>query len=127
MKKRLGKLELEVMKLIWSAGRATVRDIWGKLYPDRQLAYTTIATVMRKLENKGFVKHDEKDRTYIYRPLVNQEKVSQGILKEMIDGFFDGSAAKLVSTMIQCKQLTEDDLDQLQRMILEHREEKKDG
>jgi len=120
MKKRLGKLELQVMKLIWDKGEATVRDVWEKLYPERGLAYTTVATVMRKLESKGFLKHDEKDRTYIYRPLADQDKISQGMLREMIDGLFDGSAAKLVATLIQGEHLTERDLDQIQRIILEH-------
>jgi BlaI family penicillinase repressor len=120
MRKRLGKLELQVMKLIWDKGEATVRDVWEKLYPERGLAYTTVATVMRKLESKGFLKHDEKDRTYIYRPLADQGKISQGMLREMIDGLFDGSAAKLVTTLIQGEHLTERDLNQIQRIILEH-------
>ena len=120
MRKRLGKLELQVMKLIWDRGEATVRDVWEKLYSERGLAYTTVATVMRKLESKGFLKHDEKDRTYIYRPLADQEKISQGMLREMIDGLFDGSAAKLVTTLIQGEHLTERDLNQIQRIILEH-------
>jgi BlaI family penicillinase repressor len=121
LKKRLGKLELQVMKLIWDKGKATVRDLWEDLYPEKRLAYTTVATVMRKLEGKGFLKHDEKDRTYIYRPLVDQDEVSQGLLREMIDGLFDGSAAKLVTALIQSEHLTEKDLNQIQRIILEHR------
>ena len=120
MRKRLGKLELQVMKLIWDKGEATVRDVWEKLYPERGLAYTTVATVMRKLESKSFLKHDEKDRTYIYRPLVDKDKISQGMLREMIDGLFDGSAAKLVTTLIQGEHITERDLNQIQRIILEH-------
>ena len=120
MRKRLGKLELQVMKLIWDKGEATVRDVWEKLYPERGLAYTTVATVMRKLESKGFLKHDEKDRTYIYHPLADQDKVSQGMLREMIDGLFDGSAAKLVTTLIQGEHLTEKDLNHIQRVILEY-------
>ena len=121
MRKRLGKLELQVMKLIWDRGNATVRDVWEELYPEKRLAYTTVATVMRKLESKGFLKHDERDRTYIYRPLIEQGEVSQGMLKELIDGLFDGSAAKLVNTLVQTQDLTEKDLAQIQRIILERR------
>ncbi len=127
LKKRLGKLELQVMKLIWDSGTATVRDVWEKLYPGKRLAYTTIATVMRKLEGKGFLKHDEKDRTYIYRPVLDQDEVSQGLLGDLIDGLFDGSAAKLVTTLIQSERITGKDLEQIQRMILEHREGDDDG
>lgn len=122
MLKRPGKLELQVMKLIWNSGETTVRDVWEKLYPEKRLAYTTVATVMRKLEIKGFLKHYEKDRTYIYRPVVDQDEVSQGLLGDLIDGLFDGSAAKLVNTLIQSEKLTEKDLNQIQRIILGHRE-----
>jgi len=122
LKKRLGKLELHVMKLIWDKGKATVRDVWEALYQERGLAYTTVATVMRQLESKGFLKHDEVDRAYIYSPLVNRSEVSQGVLREMIDGLFDGSAAKLVAALIRSQQLTEKDLNEIQRIILEHRE-----
>jgi predicted transcriptional regulator len=122
LRKRLGKLELQVMKLVWGNGVATVRDVWEKLYPEKGLAYTTVATVMRKLESKGFLKHDEKDRTYIYRPVVDQSEVSQGLLGELIDGIFDGSAANLITTLIQSERLTEKDLNQIQRVILEHQE-----
>ena len=127
MKKRLGKLELQVMKLIWDKDKTTVRDVWEKLYHERRLAYTTVATVMRKLETKGFLKHDEKDRTYIYRPLVDQNEVSQGVLGELIDGLFDGSASKLVTALIRSEHLTEKDLEQIQRIILELQREENDG
>ena len=127
LRKRLGKLELQVMKLIWDKGRATVRDIWEELYTEKRLAYTTVATVMRKLESKGFLKHDERERTYIYTPLIDQDKVSQGLLREMIDGLFDGSAAKLVTTLIQSEHFTEKDLSEIQRIILEHRGKGSDG
>jgi predicted transcriptional regulator len=123
MKKRLGKLELQVMKLIWDNGKATVRDVWEKLYPEKGLAYTTIATVMRKLEEKRFVKHDEKDRTYIYYPITDRDKVSQGILRELIEGFFDGSVAKLITTLIQNEHLTEKDINQIQQIILKPKTE----
>ena len=127
MKKRLGRLELQVMKLIWGKDSSTVRDVWEKLYPEKRLAYTTIATVIRQLEGKGFLKHSEKDRTYIYRPVMDQDEVSQGVLGELIDGLFDGSAAKLVTALIRSEHFTKEDLDQIQRIIFEHREEDSDG
>lgn len=127
MKKRLGKLELQVMKLVWDSDTATVRDVWEKIYPEKRLAYTTIATVMRKLEGKGFLKHEDKDRTYVYRPAIDQNEVSQGLLGDLIDGLFDGSAAKLVNTLIQSKRLTEKDLNRIQQIILEHKERDGDG
>jgi BlaI family penicillinase repressor len=121
MKKRLGKLELRVMKLVWDNGTATVRDVWEKLYPEKGLAYTTIATVMRQLESKGFLKHREKERTFVYYPLVGQDEISQGLLSELVDGLFDGSATKLVTTLIKSKNFTEKDLEHIQQVILEQK------
>jgi BlaI family penicillinase repressor len=126
MKKRLGKLELQIMRLIWDRGKATVREIWTELYPEKRLAYTTIATMMKKLEGKRFLKHSEKERTYIYYPLVDRKSVSQGLLRELIDGLFDGSAAKLVTTLVQSDHLTEKDLEDIQQIILEQRKAKGD-
>ncbi len=122
MKKRLGKLELQVMKLIWDSGKATVRDIWEKLYPEKGLAYTTVATVMRKLEEKRFVKHGEKGRTYVYYPITDQDRLSQGVLREVIESFFDGSVAKLITTLMRTERLTEKDIDQIRQMALEYKE-----
>lgn len=126
MRKRLGKLELQVMKIIWDSGKVTVRDVWEKLYPEKRLAYTTVATVMRKLEEKRFVKHNERDRAYVYYPVIDQDELSQGRLRELIEGFFDGSAAELIMTLIRTEQLTEKDVSQIQRMILEYKGENSD-
>ena len=126
MKKRLGKLELQVMKLIWDKGEATVRDVWEKLYPERGLAYTTVATVMRKLEEKRFVRHSEKGRTYVYYPITDQDKLSQGVLREVIESFFDGSVANLITTLMRTERLTEKDMNQIRQMVLEYKKENSD-
>lgn len=127
MKKRLGKLEFQVMKIVWENGSATVRNVWEKLYPKKRLAYTTVATTLRKLEEKGFLKHQERDRAYVYLPLVDQDAVSKGMLREMINGLFDGSAAKLITTLVQGEHLTKKELDQIHQIILDHRAGDKNG
>ncbi len=127
MKKRLGKLEFQVMKIVWENGSATVRDVWEKFYPKKRLAYTTVATTMRKLEEKGFLRHQERERTYVYLPLVDQDVVSKGMLTEMIDGLFDGSAAKLITTLVQGEHLTRKELEQIHQIILDHKEGDKNG
>ena len=121
MKKRLGKFEFQIMKMIWNNGKASVRDVWERFYPEKKLAYTTIATLMKKLEEKGFLRHEEVDRTYIYYPLISQDGVSHGMLEDITDAFFSGSTADLVSMLIQKENLTESDLDKIQQMINEHR------
>jgi len=126
MRNRLGKLELQVMKLIWDKGQATVKEVWEELYPEKRLAYTTVATVMKQLEGKKFLNHSEKERTYIYHPSIDQKSVSQGLLKELIDGLFDGSAAKLITTLVQGDQITKKDLEEIQQIILNYRKSEVD-
>lgn len=127
MKKRLGKFELQIMKMIWSRDKASVRDVWEHFYPEKKLAYTTIATLMKKLEEKGFLRHEEIDRTYIYYPLTSRDDVSQGMLKEITDAFFSGSMADLVSMLIQKENLDEKELDKIQKMIDEYRKRSENG
>jgi len=121
LKKRLGKFEFQIMKMMWSRDKASVRDVWEKFYPERKLAYTTIATLMKKLEEKGFLRHEEVDRTYIYYPVVSQDNVSHGMLKDITDSFFNGSTADLVSMLIQNENLSEKELDKIQQNIDEYR------
>ena len=127
MTKRLGKLELEVMKIIWSKDKATIRQVWEKLYPEKKLAYTTVATVTRKVEEKGFLAHEKQDRTYVYTPLIKQAEVSQSMLRELIDRLFDGSAAQMVTALVQSKELTLDDIERIQRFVREQSGETRDA
>ena len=125
MKKRLGKFELQVMKMIWSNGKASVRDVWERFYPERKTAYTTIATIIRQLEGKGFLRHEEVDRTYIYYPVISQDGVSHSMLKDIVDSFFSGSISDLVSMLIQNENLVERELDKIQKMINKYRKRSK--
>jgi len=127
LRKRLGKFELQIMKMIWSNGKASVRDVWERFYPERKSAYTTIATILRQLEEKGFLRHKEVDRTYIYYPLISQNGVSHGMLKDIVDSFFSGSIADLVSMLIQNENLDDKELEKIQQMINEHRKISKNG
>ena len=99
MRRRLGALELEVMQIIWDRGEATVRQVWEVLYPTRKLAYTTVATVIRQIEEKEFLAHRKEGRTFVYRPSVERRAVSRGMVSELLDGLFRGSAADLVETV----------------------------
>lgn len=119
MTKRLGKLELDVMKVIWASERTTVRQIWETLYPHKKLAYTTVATVVKKIEEKGFVTCDKQNRTYVYRPAVPKADVSQNLLRDLIDKFFEGSAANLVTALVHSKDIDQEDLQRIQRLMQE--------
>ncbi|MBC8231552.1 BlaI/MecI/CopY family transcriptional regulator [bacterium] len=119
----LHKRELQIMKIIWESGQATVRDIYETLLKKERIAYTTVSTMVNSLEEKGFLRHDVDGRTYIYKPLVAQEEVSQGMLQDLLERLFDGSTEMLLNTLIKVKNLNQDDLEQLwQRVALESEE-----
>ena len=109
----LHRAELEVMKIIWGKGEATVRDVWEVLYRRRGLAYTSVASIMRKLEEKGFLTHRVVGRSYVYRPLVGEEEVSKGMLRDLLDRLFEGSVEKLLMALAEVEDISEEELDRL--------------
>jgi BlaI family transcriptional regulator, penicillinase repressor len=117
MRRRLGALELEVMQIIWDRGEATVRQVWEVLYPTRKLAYTTVATVIRQIEEKEFLAHRKDGRTFVYRARAERSAVSRGMVSEMLDGLFRGSAADLVTTLIETQRVSPKEIGEIQRMI----------
>jgi predicted transcriptional regulator len=119
LKKRkpsLTRCEAEVMNVVWSRQAVTVQDVVDAI--PRRLAYTTVMTTMKILEDKGFIERNEKrGRAYVYRPLVSCESASRNTVREMANRFFDGSVKSMVLSMIETKQITPDDLAELRAAI----------
>lgn len=122
----LNRVELQIMKIIWNKGQATARQVKNELDKKRPLAYTTVATMLNYLEQKGFLTHDAGERAYIYKPLVQREEVSQGMLLDLIDRLFDGSMELLMNTLTKTKNLTEEELTMLRKRISQHHKERTD-
>ena len=114
----LGPQELQIMTVVWDRGRVTVRDVYETLRRRRQIAYTTVMTMMNILDQKGFLKKiPGEDRAYLYEPARNRQTVVRDMVKEFLDRVFGGSASPLMVHLIQDKHVTEKDLDQLRRAI----------
>jgi BlaI family penicillinase repressor len=111
--------ELEIMKLVWERETATVRDIYEALLNKRKIAYTTVMTVMKILETKGYLKKRRQDRAFIYRPAHPKNQVISGMLREFIDRVFNGSAEPLLVHLVKARHLREKDLQKIVRMIEE--------
>src|SRR5262245_24583871 len=108
--------EAEVMNVVWAQGAVTVQDVVDAI--PRKLAYTTVMTTLKILEDKGFVARGEKrGRAYIYRALVSCESASKSTLSEFADRFYDGSVKSMVLSMIKTRQITVDDLAELREAI----------
>jgi len=77
---RLGKLELQIMSVVWDRGKATVHEVKDVLGKGRKPAYSTILTMMRKLEAKGYLEHTADGRTYVYHPLISRQQAEHGLV-----------------------------------------------
>ena len=115
-------LELEIMQVLWEKGPVSVQTVQKEL--KRELAYTTVQTMLTVLHRKNRVKRTLKDKAYIYRPSVSRNKFTGQAVREFIDRLFGGSAEDLVVNLLQEKHLTAEKLKSLHEIL--DREEKSD-
>jgi len=113
----LTELELEIMKVVWDRGTSTVRDVYETLRARRQIAYTTVMTMMRILEKKGHLKVSRADRAYVYRPARPRQRVVGEMVREFVDRVFGGAAEPLVQHLVRDRHLTEDDLREIAKQL----------
>jgi predicted transcriptional regulator len=111
--------ELEIMKLVWQRRAATVRDVYEALLERRKIAYTSVMTMMKILETKGYLKKRRQDRAFLYRPAHPKNQVIGGMIREFIDRVFNGSAEPLLVHLVKSRRLREKDLQKIARMVEE--------
>ena len=110
--------ELEIMKIVWSSGASTVRGVYESLLERRKIAYTTVMTMMNILEQKGYLKKTQKDRAYVYQATRPQKQVIRGMVREFVDRVFNGSAEPLLLHLVEDRRLSEEDLQEIRRIML---------
>ena len=111
--------ELEIMKVVWGRGASTVRDVYEAMLERRKIAYTTVMTMMNILEQKGYLKKNQKDRAYLYQATRPQKQVIRGMVREFVDRVFNGSAEPLLLHLVEDRRLSENDLDEIRRLMRE--------
>ncbi len=122
MTKRLTKAEEEIMLILWKLGEATIREVMTELnQPDTP--YTTVSTVVRVLEKKGFVGHKAVGTTYLYFPLVLKKDYLRGYLSGIVSNYFDGSFSRMAAFFARENDL---DMGELHELITEIEEELKE-
>ena len=109
--------ELEIMKIIWPLGRATVRDIYDRLRDRRPIAYTTVQTMMNILEAKGHLKKEAGEKAQLYLPVRPRQAVVRSMVREFVDRVFDGSARPLLVHLVKEKGLTDRERRALQKLL----------
>src|SRR2546425_12018612 len=122
---QLTPLELEIMNVLCTAGAANVQTVQQQL--KRELAYTTVQTMLNILHRKGKVKRALKDRAYFYRPAVSRSQVVSHHVGDLVDRLFGGSAESLVMSLLETKHLTPAKLARLNRLLKEAQEKRNEN
>jgi predicted transcriptional regulator len=114
--------ELDVMSVLWDVGPATVAQVRERIADE--LAYTTVLTILRTLEHKGYVSHIEEGRAHRYKPLVKREIAGRTALRRLVDRVFDGSPELLLTQLVSDKNLSDEELRRLRKLLAERLREK---
>jgi len=113
----LGETEMEVLHHVWDLGEATVADVRERILEDRDVAYTTIMTVMKKLAEKGYLDYHKEGRSYVYQPAQEPNEVQHSLLRRLMDKVFEGSPSALVQTLVKREDLSDDERAEIRALI----------
>jgi predicted transcriptional regulator len=117
----LTDLENEVMRVVWDAGPCPVEAVHQVVSRKRNLKETTIRTLLRRLEQKGYLTHESDGRAYIYRAVEPARNLAARAVRQIIDRFCQGSVEELVSGMVEAKVLSKGDMDRLEKFVRDRR------
>jgi predicted transcriptional regulator len=123
--KELTERELGVLQILWDIKSGFVKDVLDK-FPDPKPPYTTISSIIRILETKGFVTHNSYGKTHEYLPTISKEKYKKSLLKNMVTHFFEGSFENVVSFMTAENELSESEINEIEELIEQYKNKKND-
>jgi predicted transcriptional regulator len=118
----LTEAEQRLMEVLWEKGSATVGEVAERLPKKLDLAYNTVLTTLRILEEKGYVRHSKPkdDRRFVYTPVVTREQASHSALRHLLNRFFGNSAEALVLNLLEDEKLNEDELKRIRNLLKEN-------
>jgi predicted transcriptional regulator len=105
--------ELEIMKIVWQRDSSTVRDVYEALLEKRKVAYTTVMTMMKVLEQKKYLMKSQAERAYVYRPAQPQRQVVGAMVRDFVNRVFNGSAEPLLVHLVEDHDLSREDLEEI--------------
>lgn len=109
------------MNVLWDHGPSTVSDVVAALPPEVDLAYSTVLTTLRILEEKGYLRHAKEGRAYVYHPVVDRQQVSRSAVRYVLSRFFDHRRDQLVLSILNDTDISEAELKRLKALIQEER------
>ena len=127
---QLSEVQLAFMRVLWDRGPCTVADVHAALAPSRDLAPTTVATVLSRLEKRGLITHRTSGRQFVYRAVVSEQQVRRSMLSRVVEYLFEGDVTALLSHLLSAREIDADDLAEIKALIAERErksEEHDDG
>lgn len=116
-KPHLAELQLAIMQVLWERREATVAEVQAALTPNRKLAYTTVGTMLSKMEANGQVAHRSDGRVNIYRPLLEQQQVSQSMVSDLAERLFQGNVTAMLCHLLDGCDVSREELARLKKLI----------
>lgn len=113
----LGETEMEILNHVWNLGEASVADVREQILQTREVAYTTVMTIMKNLSDKSYLKYRKEGMSYIYSAAVQPDQVRFSLIDRLIDKVFQGSPKDLVQTLVQSENLTEEERNEIKKLI----------
>jgi predicted transcriptional regulator len=121
VKAPLTELENEVMHVVWDTGPCAVEAVYEAISRKRKLKETSVRTMLRRLEQKGYLQHEERGRAYVYRPVETARNLAARAVRQIIDRLCKGSVEELVSGMVDAKVITKGEMDCLEEFVRSRR------
>ncbi len=114
---QLGRVQLLIMQVLWEKGRATARDITEAINASEPIAHSTVQTLLRGLEEKGAVSHETEGRTFIFLPLVEENKFKQRATSDLVQRVFGGNAGTLVAHLLKNENVSRKEIAEIRKLI----------
>lgn len=113
----LGRVQLKIMQFLWSRGRATAREITEALNESEPIAHSTIQTLLRTLKDKGSIDHEVDGRTFVFVPLVKEDKYKRNAAVDLLHRVFGGDVPSLLAHLLQSEKVSRKELDEIRQLI----------
>jgi BlaI family transcriptional regulator, penicillinase repressor len=114
---RLGRVQLRIMQVLWDKGRATAREITDALNASEPIAHSTVQTLLRGLEEKGSIAHKAQGRTFVFVPLVAEDKFKSSATRDLVERVFGGNAGALVAHLLKNEKVSRAEVDEIRKLI----------
>ncbi len=114
---QLGRVQLRIMQVLWDKNRATAREITDAINASEPIAHSTVQTLLRGLEEKGSISHEAEGRTFVFFPLVAEDKYKRNATRDLVERVFGGNAAMLVAHLLKNEKVSREEVDEIRKLI----------